>query len=155
YTKPRDYFKSVMNVLNREGVTIDNGIDAEVHGDIPISAGVSSSSALVVSWIKFLLTISGNDSRFSSKEIGEIAYRAEVLEQGEPGGMMDQYSTAVGNIIYLESQPVIKLERLNAPLKTMVLGDSMEPKDTLSILKRVKFGMLSIMERLKKSIPSF
>src|SRR5215831_9543775 len=36
YTKPRDYFKSVMNVLNREGVTIDNGIDAEVHGDIPI-----------------------------------------------------------------------------------------------------------------------
>jgi len=46
---------------------------------------------------------------------------------------------------------------LSYPVKlgTFVLGDSLEPKDTLGILKHVKFGMLDIIRRLNTSGRAF
>ncbi|MCD8538742.1 MAG: GHMP kinase, partial [Leadbetterella sp.] len=40
-------------------------------------------------------------------------------------------------------------------LGTFVLGDSLEPKDTLGILKHVKFGMLDIIRQLTEDSPAF
>ena len=54
YTKERDYFKSVLNVLQRKGHRLDKGLDLTVYGNIPINSGTSSSSALLVSWVNFL-----------------------------------------------------------------------------------------------------
>jgi galactokinase len=90
-----------------------------------------------------------------SAEIAKLAHEAEVLEFNEPGGMMDHYSTAVGNIIYLESDPAVKLETINADLGSFVLGNSKQPKDTVGILKRVKFGVLEIVDKLKKEDSTF
>ena len=149
YEKPRDYFRSVVNVLNRAGIDINRGVDVTVRGDIPINSGTSSSSALLVTWLHFLLRFSDSTLAQSPEIMGELAYRAEVLEFGEPGGMMDHYATALGNVMYFESQPTIRIEKFNPPLGTFVLGDSLEPKDTLGILKRVKFGMLEAMGKIK------
>jgi galactokinase len=77
------------------------------------------------------------------------------LEFGEPGGMMDQYSTAVGKVIYLASVPEIKIESFSKKLGTFVLGDSLEPKDTLGILSRVKFGTLGGLEKIQKKFSDF
>ena len=153
YTKERDYFKSVLNVLHRKGHRLDFGLELTVTGNIPINSGTSSSSALLVSWVNFLNKI--YDLGYTQKQVGEITYEAEVLEFSEPGGMMDQYSTAVGNVIYLASVPEIQIETYARELGTFVLGDSEEPKDTLGILSHVKFGMLGGMQKIQAKYPDF
>jgi len=153
YTKERDYFKSVCNVLSRKGHLINRGLELEIRGNIPINSGTSSSSALLVSWVKFLCEM--YHLPYTQKEIGEITYEAEVLEFTEPGGMMDQYSTAVGNVIYLESVPNISIDTYKNNMGTFVLGDSLEAKDTLGILSRVKFGTLAGIKKIQEKNPAF
>lgn len=155
YVLKRDYFRSAVNVLQRMGYTFSKGLRCEVNGNIPINSGTSSSSALLVSWLHFLLKMSDQKPDLALKEIAEIAYQAEVVEFKEAGGMMDQYSTAVGDIIYLESVPKIHIEFLKPKLGTFVLGDSQEPKDTQKILSWVKFEMLAIIEKIKEIRPDF
>lgn len=155
YDSPRDYFRSAINVLRRKGFEFSNGFEITIDGNIPINSGTSSSSALLVTWINFLTKMADNHKEISTKEMGEIAYEAEVLEFGEPGGMMDHYSTAIGDIIYLESKPTVKVENLTPKLGSFVLGDSLEPKDTIGILKHVKFGMLEAIAKIKQYDPSF
>lgn len=148
YIIQRDYFRSTINVLKRRGLTFSKGFDCVIHGNIPINSGTSSSSALIVSWANFLDKMSDNPAHFTQKELGEIANAAEVLEFGEPGGMMDHYSTAIGNVIYLESTPEIMVEALTPNLGTFVLGDSLEPKDTLGILSRCRYGMEDVIKKV-------
>lgn len=155
YTQERDYYKSTINVLKRKGSTFSKGFDCVVRGNIPINSGTSSSSALIVSWAGFLDRMSDNPSGYSPKEIGEIAYLAEVPEFGEPGGMMDHYSTAIGHVIYLESTPGIKVETLTPRLGAFVLGDSLEPKDTIGILARCRYGMEAIIRKVREKDPAF
>ena len=155
YEKERDYFKSSINVLIRHGFTFSRGIDCVVKGNIPINSGTSSSSALIVSWINFLSQMSDQQKVLNPEKIADYAYQAEVLEFSEPGGMMDQYSTSVGDIVKIDFHPKISLEKLDAQLGTFVLGDSQEPKDTQSILSRVKKQILNVVEELKKTYPDF
>lgn len=156
YVAKRDYFRSAVNVLRRdEGALFSTGFDVTVRGNIPINAGTSSSSALVVSWVNLLLQLADEPLSRSWEAIADIAYRAEVLEFGEPGGMMDHYATAVGDVIYLKSQPGIQVKHLRPTLGAFVLGDSREPKDTLSILGHVKFGMLDALKKIRAHHPAF
>ncbi|MFD2573148.1 mevalonate kinase [Spirosoma soli] len=155
YPQDRDYFRSAVNVLLREGYTFSKGIQGEVHGNIPINSGTSSSSALLVTWLNVLTQLADEPRQLTPERLAELAYMAEVLEFGEPGGMMDHYATAVGHVIYLASTPTIQLLELTPQLGSFVLGDSLEPKDTLGILKRVKFGMLDILARLQDINPMF
>ena len=53
-----------------------------------------------------------NPVEWGQKKVGEMAYKAEVKEFNESGGMMDQYSTAIGDLIYLESTPKINIKRI-------------------------------------------
>jgi len=155
YDNDRDYFKSSFNVLHRHGFTFSSGFECVVHGEIPINAGTSSSSALVVTWIKFLSMMSDQHRLLSPEEIAQFAYEAEVLEFSEPGGMMDQYSTSLGGVIYLESYPEIKVKKVPTSLGNFVLGNSGEPKDTKTILARVKDRTLKVVKELRRSFPDF
>ena len=151
YHRERDYFKSGLRVCKREGLTFSNGFECEIRSEIPIKAGTSSSSAIVVSWINFLSQMADQPLKWSNKKIGELAYLAEVSEFGEPGGMMDQYSTAIGNLVYVESEPEISTEILKASLGSFVLGDSLEQKDTLNILSHCRDMRLDIFNKLRPS----
>ncbi len=155
YPRERDYFRSAINVLLREGFTFSAGIEGDVHGNIPINSGTSSSSALLVTWLNVLTQLADTPRSLAPMQLAELAYAAEVLEFGEPGGMMDHYATAVGNVIYLESQPVIHLQKLRPALGAFVLGDSGEPKDTVGILGRTKYSLLGILSRLNTVNPGF
>ena len=155
YQIKRDYFRSALNIMQREGYSFKNGINCTVQGNIPINSGTSSSSALLANWIHFLSLMADIPRPLSPEAIAEIAYRAEVVEFNEAGGMMDHYSTACGNVIYLQSVPQISVENLKPKLGTFVLGDSQEPKDTVGLLKRVKGGVLIAIEKIKNEYPDF
>ncbi len=155
YDKERDYLKSVLNVLKRHGLTFSKGVECVVKGEIPINAGTSSSSALIVTWVNFLARMSDKGVELSAEDIAQYAYEAEVLEFSEPGGMMDQYSTSMGGIIFLNPFPEIKVTRLNPKLGNLVLGNSGEPKDTKFILARVKNQILRVVAELRKAHPEF
>lgn len=152
YRKDRDYFKSCIVVLRRAGFEIDKGMDCMVRGNIPINSGTSSSSALVVSWIGALLSVNGYT--MEAKRIAELAVEAEVLEFGEAGGIMDQYSTALGDMIYLDTQSS-HFQYLPAIEGTFVLGDSQLPKATLEILLKNKNRILGAVDKVLKVDPGF
>jgi galactokinase len=155
YTKERDYFKSSINVLKKHGFTFSNGFDCKIEGKIPINAGTSSSSALIITWLNFLVRISDQAARLSPEELAQYGYEAEVLEFSEPGGMMDHYSTAIGGIIALDFDPSIKVTKLNTQLGTFVLGNSHQPKNTKYILGYVKNQILGVDRILKTKYPDF
>jgi len=155
YKLERDYLRSAVNVLLRNNFTFSKGFDCTINGDIPINAGTSSSSALIVAWINFLSRMSDQALILPSEKIAGLAYTAEVLEFSEPGGMMDHYSSAVGGIIWLGSHPEIQLKNINVKQGTFVLVNSLEPKDTKFILARVKRGILNIVKELLTANPYF
>ena len=154
YTKPRDYFKSGIIVCKNAGLAFSTGFECEVTSKIPIRAGTSSSSAISVSWIHFLSQNSDVRPNWDQKKIGELAYKTEVEEFNEPGGMMDQYSTAMGYLIYIESEPDITIRSLNPNLGAFVLGDSCESKDTMGILSQCRDSRLALIQKLKINNPN-
>ena len=155
YLEKRDYFRSGYNVLIDKGLRFSKGIECTVNGNIPINSGTSSSSALLVTWIHFLSKMADTPHEFSSQELGELAFVAEIVEFNEPGGMMDHLSTAIGNAVYLEFEPKVTAKALQPNLGTFVLADSLEPKDTIGVLKRAKFARLDLIEKIKHHLPAF
>lgn len=155
YRHNRDYVRSVTNVLRRQGLHIKQGYDCIVHGTIPINAGTSSSSALVVAWTAFLLATQNGDLPKSPEDIARFAHQAEVVEFNEPGGMMDHYTSAVGGLLYIDCREPITVTRLPAQLEGFVLGDSGIPKDTTTTLRASRDDTRAGLEILKRHIPDF
>jgi len=155
YSKSRDYFKSGLKICIKEGLKFNSGLECKLTSNIPIQAGLSSSSAVMVSWIFFLSRIADNPQNWSKDKIGKLAYKAEVLEFLEPGGMMDQYSTAIGGLIYLESTPTVKVNKLKSNLGYFVIGDSQQPKETIKILNRCKNNRIEIINKIIKIDSTF
>ncbi len=151
YVKERDYLRSAFNVLVRQNVQIPAGYDCTIRGKIPINSGTSSSSAMIVAWIKFLLTIAKDKRADNPMDIARLAHQAEVLEFNEPGGMMDHYATSLGGVLFIEFKDPVKVEKLRSNLGSFVLGDSLEPKDTKKILSWVKGGIFEILTNLKNN----
>jgi galactokinase len=155
YSANHDYFRSCINVLQRHGYRFSSGYDCVINSDIPINAGTSSSSALTVSWLHFLSLVSDTPTALSTEGIGRFAYEAEVLEFSGAGGMMDQYSTAFGGLIFLESNPHIAITPLKANLGQFVLGNSLESKPTQGILARVKSEITQAATAARRAYPDF
>ena len=157
YVRDRDYFRTVYNVLIDEGLHFERGCSVRITSQIPINSGTSSSSALCVAWTRFLLSMASNAQKMLNDAafIGRVAYRAEVEEFGEPGGMMDQYACAVGGVLYQDFKDGVRLQSLTFATGSMVLGDSLEPKDTRAILHRVKDGVLNAVQKIQKKNPAF
>ena len=140
YESKRDYLKSAINILKRKGLTFRNGYELTISSKIPINSGLSSSSAMIVSWLYFLLESQMPDScnekhiSYSLEDLAEFAYEAEVAEFKEAGGKMDHYTLALGNTLFIEPREKVKVERLQ-DLEGFVIGDSLEEKKTIDVLK--------------------
>ncbi|MCX8160125.1 MAG: hypothetical protein N3G18_04245 [Candidatus Saccharicenans sp.] len=154
YLKQRDYLRSTVNVLLRLGCRFRQGWEITMHGEIPINAGTSSSSAMVVAWTRFLLEACGRaDLAPGPEAVARLAHRAEVLEFKEPGGQMDHYTSALGGTVWIEFTGGLKVTRLPSPPGTFVLGDSLEKKDTTGTLGSVRERVARGLEILKKEYP--
>ena len=155
YRVPRDYLRSVPNVLYRLGLRWPTGYDCIIRGNIPINAGCSSSSAMVIAWARFLMAAADPDTVPDPLEIARIGHEAEVLEFKEPGGMMDHYTSSLGKLVYLDCGPEIVVEQMDAVLDGFVLGDSLEPKDTMGVLKQSKEDALLGLELMEEKVGGF
>jgi len=155
YDKKRDYLKSGVNVLRRQGVVFDSGWDCLVHGTIPINAGAASSSALCVAWVKFLLEAAGDPRASEPDSVAELAFQTEVAEFMEPGGKMDHYSSARGHLVSIHFGNEFRLRALPNPLGPFVLGNSLEKKDTTGMLGFVKGNVLEALESVRRTMPGF
>lgn len=147
--QPDDYFRSVMSVLKKEGFQFDQGYDIEISGNIPVNAGLSSSSALVVAWIRFLVATQDKSDDISDYQIGRWAYEAEVLFFDQPGGLMDQYTIAQKGLIYIDTQSG-ESTRLSAHLGKLLVAESGVPKKTLEVLKNARVYQQRAVEAIKK-----
>ncbi len=157
YGQERDYFRSMINVLLRHGLRLDNGYHCKVQGHIPINSGTSSSSALIIAWARFLIEHSPElKIKFSDPaDVARLGHLGEVVEFAEPGGMMDHYATAIGGVLYIDFKDEVRYEMLENRLGSFVLGDSLEPKDTKEILARVKFGVSEAVQKIKQVESTF
>lgn len=143
---PEDTFIAVLKVLERYGCKPNLGYDISITGNIPINAGLSSSSALILIWISFLVQAFGIKVECNQELLAKIAYEAEVLERNGPGGKMDQFSIALGNIIYLETDEKAAYKTFNEKLPGLIIGESGIPKDTLGLLAdRRRLALQSIV----------
>ncbi|MFX0045110.1 MAG: galactokinase family protein [Candidatus Hermodarchaeota archaeon] len=154
YRHRRNYLRSAFNLLFRRGISPKHGWNLRVTGNIPIAAGLSSSSALSVASVMAFSTMAG--SGLQVQELAEIAYNAEVVEFGEGGGMMDHFASAYGRIIHVDCGLAYKTTRLPAIVEGLVIGDSLEKKgDTVGDLKRIRSEVENGYKAISSMIPGF
>lgn len=155
YNQERDYLKSAVNILQREGLTFSSGWECLIKGNIPINAGTASSSALVVAWIKFLLEAAQDKRATNPESNAELAFQAEVAEFEEPGGKMDHYTSASGGVVSLHFGEKLRLKRHPNQLEEFVLADSLIKKNTIDTLGYIKKHVLSGLDRIQGRMKHF
>lgn len=151
----RDYFGSSLRVLRRYGCIPNCGYDITISGNIPINSGTSSSSALLMAWIRFLIEAYGVDQEVTPEFISKAGYESEVLEHGEPGGMMDHFSIGVGNIVYINTKKPFSFDVIGTELKGLITGVSGVPKETIGLLGELKGNALMAIDIVKQNYPDF
>jgi len=149
-----DFLLTTLKILKKYGCEPNQGYELFVSGNIPINAGLSSSSALVVLWIHFLLKAFGIDKKITSNWVAKIAYQIEVLEHQGPGGLMDQFTISIGNMLYINSLTG-NYKILDTDLNSLVIAESGVQKHTLNILKHLRTYALNAIEAVKKQNPKF
>ena len=154
YTSKRDYLISGYNQFIRKKFRFNKGYKIKITGDIPINAGVASSSALVICWLFFLNFIT--ERKMEPFKMALEGYYTEVKEFQEGGGMMDHFTSVFGNLIFLKPEgPNPHLKTYDLTLDGFVLGNSMEKKATVDDLVRTKISSLKAFEIITSIFPKF
>ena len=138
-----------MEVLKDFDCIPDIGYDIIISSKIPINSGLSSSSALIVAWVNFLLN-TFTDKEVTSDLLAEISYRIEVLEVGGSGGKMDQYTIANGKTIFLDTK-TDNIIPFDHKLCNMIVGVSSQSKDTQGLLRKLKENALISIQIVKNN----
>ncbi|TRX51211.1 hypothetical protein FNH22_24775 [Fulvivirga sp. M361] len=155
HVKKGDHILSTLKVLKRYGCIPNKGYDITILGNLPINAGISSSSALVVSWVKFLLEAFGANNSITPEYVSQMAFEAEVLEHGAPRGKMDQYNIGLGNVLYLETGEDFSYELIHTPIEGLIIGESGIPKKTVGVLNHLKENAFKAISKVKEKDRSF
>lgn len=155
YLQERDYLRSVINVLRRQKVLISRGWECSIQGTIPINSGTSSSSAMVIAWIKFLLEAAKDKRACSPEDIAELGFLSEVAEFREPGGKMDHYATSLGGVVNVYPGENFSVRQFDQPLKEFVLADSLIRKNTTGTLSHIKNNVLDGIKKVREKLKDF
>lgn len=149
-----DYLRLSLIVLSRYNCIPNKGYDVHISGTIPINAGLSSSSALTVAWVQFLIRAFGINTAVSPMLIAKLAHEIEVLELNTSGGKMDQYTISLGNRIYMDTK-TDAIKTFSNKFEGLVVGDSGEGKDTLGTLAHLKQDAWKAINQVTDKYPDF
>ena len=117
-----------------------------------MNAGVSSSSALIVAFIRFILK--ATETKANDLQIANWAHQAEVEFFNEPGGIMDHYSSALGGLRLIEPE-TRHTEAFVNPHNDLLLAHSGLSKSTLGVLGKAKEYTLEAVATVKQYEPQF
>ena len=148
-----DFLKIALKVLQKRQIVPTRGYRLAITSKIPINAGLSSSSALTIAWIQFLIAAFSERS-FSPKELALLAYETEVIEPGSSGGKMDQFTIAIGDTIFLDTH-TDRVQKFNDINLDLVVGVSGLSKDTFGTLSHLKSNAWKAINQVKAQIPDF
>ncbi len=148
-----DFLNIALKVLNKKKIIPDRGFNILITSQVPINAGLSSSSALTIAWIHFLITVFSNQ-KISPKELALLAYETEVIQQGSSGGKMDQFTIAMGDTIFLDTQ-ADRVKHFNNLDLNLVVGVSGVSKDTFGTLSHLKSNAWKSINQVEAQIPGF
>ncbi len=153
YRHGRDYVRAAFRVAQRAGLGM-TGADITVSGDIPLSSGLSSSSALTVAAILACHTLAR--APVDPMEVAHLAFQAEVVEFEESGGMMDHSASAFGGLLHISFASDVTVSALPAVLDGLVIGDcGLRKRDTVGDLKRIRRTIERGYEALAEAVPGF
>ena len=96
-------------------VNPDFGFELFLHSDYPMNSGLGGSAAVAASVLGCFNQF--RRDQWSKHEISEIAFQAERLHLGIPGGWQDQYATVFGGFNFIEfkmDQNIIHPLRISA-----------------------------------------
>jgi len=150
-----NFYLAGMRVAERYGLHFEKGYKVTITSDIPINAGVSSSSALTVSWMHFLWKAFGDNKELSKLHLAQLAYEAEVVEHQSPGGKMDQFTISLGDLLYLETGERLSFKTFNEKLQTLVLAESGIAKETIGTLKNTRTLAQEAIAQVSREYPAF
>ncbi len=109
-----DYLQGATEALARRGVPL-TGFEAHVVSDVPVGAGVSSSAALTVAFLRALRALLDID--LDDVSLAIVARAAETDFVGAPVGIMDQMACSVGRdgeALFLDTRS-LRTERVPLP----------------------------------------
>lgn len=144
-----DYFRAGLYVLEKNGIIPDKGYKIEINGDLPINAGLSSSSSLVVGWIKFLVKAFANGRKIDNLQIAKWAVETEVNFFKQAGGIMDQYTISIGGLMMIDTAKKT-YEKLQGNLGSLLVIDSGQPKNTQGVLSKAKGNAQEAIKYVKR-----
>ncbi len=155
YQHSRDYLRAGINVLRRHQAEFVRGATVRITGTIPMRAGVGSSSALVIMWLRLLCELAEPPLQVDAETLARWGHQTEVLEFHEPGGMMDHFCAALGGVLFIDTQPPYRAERLPVALNGLILADSLQPKATVEVLAASRRDVTEGVERIREIMPHF
>ncbi|TFH33733.1 MAG: hypothetical protein E4G99_10935 [Anaerolineales bacterium] len=142
--------KYVKAVYARMGTQLKTGFNLTIHSDIPVSAGLSSSTALCIATIKGLGQLSG--TKLDAQEIAELSFEIERYDLDIECGRMDQYAIAFGGVTYIETGDHASAVQLPMESLPLVVADTEQKHDTQALQKwlrdRIEQQDPSLMEPL-------
>nr|WP_299170644.1 galactokinase family protein [uncultured Allomuricauda sp.] len=154
-SRPGDFLLTALKVLEQYECIPDRGYNIHIASNIAINAGISSSSALLLVWVRFLVEAFGCNQAVTKEFLSRVAYEAEVTYHGSPGGKMDQYSIGMGNVIYLETGNEVSYEIFDKPITGLIVAESGIPKQTTGVLGELKTKAKMAIDEVKERFPKF
>jgi galactokinase len=125
-----DYVRAVVKSIMDYGRDV-SGMDVVVWSKVPVGAGLSSSASLEIAIAKLASELCGLN--LDRRSLAETGYRAEHDIMGIPCGRLDQYASAFGGVIVLETRPPFRVEELKAGDLTFMITDSGEHRRITSV----------------------
>jgi galactokinase len=125
-----NYIRGVAKYLGEAGVTLA-GFDGLIHSTVPFNSGLSSSAALEMSAAVLFSVLGGFN--LDPVEMALIGQKAENLFVGVKSGILDQYSSAMGQqgcALLLDCRHLTSRDVRITPGMKVVIGD-MQAKRTL------------------------
>ena len=145
-----NYLRAAVITLRLEGFDI-KPFNAWISSNVPIGSGLGSSGTLLVSFIASLNEFF--ELGLSRDKIAELAYIAEHDVLGIPCGRLDQYSSAFGGVVLIETRPPYRVHELSFSDGVFVVLDSGIRHSTADIHPKRQMEIDRGLEMLVNTVP--